>query len=131
MAASSPSAVPISSLRPEFGDDARRILRIGAERHHVLGDAAHRPHQQIMQREVDQRRGDAGDHQRQQQDVDREGQHRLPQRRLVQHDFEELAVRHRRRPDHAASRRPGSRTACVSKASMMARHQVTLRMSMS
>ena len=82
-----------------FGDDARRIFRIGAERDHVGGDAPHRPHQQVMQREEHQHRGDAGDHQRQQQDVDREGPHRVAQRRFVENDFEELAA-HRRRPDH-------------------------------
>ena len=41
----------------------------------------------------------AGDEQRQQQDVDREAQHRLAQRRLVEHDLDELAA-HRRRADH-------------------------------
>ena len=92
--------VPTSSRRPEFGDDARRIFRVVAKRHHVLGDAPHRPHQQIMQREVHQHRGDAGDQQRQQHDVDGKFQHRLAQRHLVEHDLEKLAA-HRRRPHHA------------------------------
>ena len=82
-----------------FGNDARRIFRIGAERDHVRGDPPHRPHQQVMQREEHQHRGDAGDHQRQQQDVHGEGQHRLAQRRFVENDFDELAFRHRRRTD--------------------------------
>ena len=71
-----------------------------AERRHVGGDAAQRPHEQLMQRDIDQRRGDAGDQQRQQQDVPGEAQHRLAQRLLVEHDLDELAA-HRRRADHA------------------------------
>ena len=101
MAASSSSAVPTSSPRPGFGDDAHGVLRIGAEGDHVVGDAPHRPHQEIGEREKHQRRGDAGDHQREQQDVDREGPHRLLQRQLVEHDFEKFAMRHRRRAHHA------------------------------
>ena len=82
-----------------FADDARRIFRVGAERDHVAGDARHRPHQQIMQREEHQRRADAGDHQRKDQDVGGDAPHRLGQRRRVQHDLEELTLHHRRRSD--------------------------------
>ena len=80
-------------------DDAGGILRLGAERHHVGGHAPHRPHQQEVQREVDQRGGDRGDDQRQDQDADGKIHHRLAQRRLVQHDLDELAA-HGRRPHH-------------------------------
>ena len=111
MPASSRSARPISSWRRGHGDDARRILRIVAEPHHVRGDAAHRPHQQVMQREIDQHRGDAGDDERQQHDVEREAQHGLAQRRLVQHDLEEVAA-HRRRPDHPHHVLVVGQTAC-------------------
>ena len=57
-------------------------------------------------------------------------QHRLAQRRFVEHDFEEFALRHRRRPDHPDH---VARLAynSVSNASMMARHHGTLRMSIS
>ena len=101
MAASSSSAVPTSSPRPDSAMMRAGIFRIGAERDHVVGDAPHRAHQQVIEREEHQRRGDAGDHQRQQQNVDRERPHRLAQRRFVENDLEKLAVRHRRRPDHA------------------------------
>ena len=100
MVASSRSAVPISSARAGRRNDAIGIFRIGAKRHHVGGDAAHRPHEHVMQRQIDQRRGDAGDHQRQQQNVDRIAQHRLAQRRLV-HDQFDIFAAHRRRTDHA------------------------------
>ncbi len=81
-------------------DDARRILRLGAERHHVCGDPVQRPHEQIVQRQIDQRRGDGGNDQRQQKDVRRELQHRRTQRLLVHDDFNELAAA-RRVAEHA------------------------------
>ena len=80
-------------------DDAGGIFRLLAERRHVGGDAAQRAHEHVVEREIDQRRGDAGDQQRQQEDVDRKAQHGVAQRLLVEHDFDELAA-HRRRPDH-------------------------------
>ena len=55
-------------------------------------------------------------------------QHRLAQRRLVQHDLEEVAA-HRRRADHP--HHVLSLRSSVSKASRMARNHGTLRMSMS
>ena len=76
------------------------VFRIGAERDHIGGDAAHRPHEQIMQRQINQRRGDAGDDQRQEQNVGRIAQHRLAQRLLVHHQIDIFAA-HRRRTDHA------------------------------
>ena len=71
---------------------------IGAERHHVGGNPAHRPHEQIMQRQIDQRRGEAGDQQRHQQEVARIAQHGVAQRRLVHDELDKLAA-HRRRTD--------------------------------
>ena len=82
------------------GDDARGIFRIGAEPHHVGGDPVQRPHEQIVQRQVDQRRGDRGNDQRQQEDVRRELQHRRAQRLLVHDDLDELAAA-RRIAEHA------------------------------
>ena len=81
-------------------DDARGILRVVAERRHVGGDPVQRPHEQVVQRQVDQRRGDGGDDQRQQQDVRRELQHRRAQRLLVHDDLDELAAA-RRIAEHA------------------------------
>jgi hypothetical protein len=73
--------------------------RIGAERHHVGGHAPHRPHQQPVQRQIDERCGDRRNDQRQDQDADGEIHHRLAQRRLVEHDLDELAA-HGRGPHH-------------------------------
>ena len=53
-----------------------------------------------MQRKEHQHRGDAGDRQRQQQDVHGERPHRLAQRRFVENDLEKIAA-HRRGADHA------------------------------
>ena len=53
-----------------------------------------------MQREEHQHRGDAGDRQRQHQNVYGERPHRLAQRRFVENDFEEVAA-HRRGSHHA------------------------------
>ena len=53
-----------------------------------------------MQREIDQRRGQHRDRQRDQQQVAGKPVHRLPQRRLVDHDLDELRAA-RRRPDDA------------------------------
>ncbi len=81
-------------------DDAGGVLRILAEGHHVGGHAPHRTHQQEMQREVDERGGDRRDDQRQQENADREVEHRLAQRFLVEHDLDELPA-HRRRSHHS------------------------------
>ena len=80
-------------------DDAVGIFRIGAERHHVAGDAPHRAHEHVMQRQIDQRRGDDGNHQRQQKNVPRIAQHGAAQRPLV-HDQFDIFAAHRRRADH-------------------------------
>jgi len=79
--------------------DARGIFRIGAERHHIRGHATHRPHQQPVQRQIDERGGDRRDDQRQEQDADGKIHHRLAQRRLVDHDLDEFAA-HRSLPHH-------------------------------
>ena len=81
-------------------DDARGIFRRLAERHHVGGQPVHRAHEQIEQREIDQRRGDRRDHQREQQDVAREADHRLAQRAFLDQDFDEVRAR-RPKPHHA------------------------------
>ena len=80
-------------------NDAVGIFRIGAERHHVAGDAAHRAHEHVMQRQIDQRRGDHGNHQRQQKNIHRIAQHGAAQRPLV-HDQFDIFAAHRRRADH-------------------------------
>jgi len=81
-------------------DGAFVVLRIGAECDHVGGDAPHRPHEHIVQRQIDERRGNGGDDKRQEQDVGRIAQHRLAQRLLVHHELDIFAA-HRRRTDHA------------------------------
>ena len=82
-------------------DDAVGVFRIGAERHHVAGDPAHRPHEQVMQRpdRPAPRRcrmisSDSSSR------IRRIAQHRLAQRRLVHDELDEFAA-HRRRADHA------------------------------
>ena len=92
MAASSRSAVPISSIRPDSTMMRSGIFRVGAKRRHVGGDPPHRPHEQIMQRQIDQRRCDAGDQERDQKQVDRIAQHGVAQRRLVDNDFDIVAA---------------------------------------
>ena len=54
----------------------------------------------IMQRQIDQRRGQHRDPQRDQQQIAGKPVHRLAQRHLVDHDLDELRAA-RRRPDHA------------------------------
>ena len=109
-------------------NDARGILRVGAERHHVGGHAPHRPHEQQMQREIDERRGDRRNDQREHEDADREIHHRLAQRRLVEHDLDELAAMGAGPTTRITSL---SAQNSVSKASMMARCQDMSRTSMS
>ncbi len=41
------------------------VFRVSAERNHVRSDATHRPHKHVMERQIDQRRGDRGDQKRQ------------------------------------------------------------------
>ena len=69
--------MPISSVRPEGTTTREGFSGILAEADHVRGQPVHRPHEQIVQREIDQRRGDRRDQQREQQDVAREAEHRL------------------------------------------------------
>jgi len=80
--------------------DARRIFRLPTERHHVGGDPAHRTHEQIMQGKINQRGGDRGYEQRQQQDIGGKAQHGLAQRRFLDHDFHEFSA-HRRGTNRA------------------------------
>ena len=78
IAPSSRSAMPISSLRgrtarrcaPGFSGSSRNATMLVVSR-------SSGPHEQIVQREIDQRRGDRRDDQREQQDVAREAEHRL------------------------------------------------------
>ncbi|MGY3583835.1 hypothetical protein ACVIF9_002512 [Bradyrhizobium sp. USDA 4350] len=81
-------------------DDSRRTLRILVEADQARGQPPHRADEQIMQRQIDQAGGQAGDQERDHQNVAREAVHRLPQRFLVDHDLDELRLA-RRGPDHA------------------------------
>ncbi len=76
-------------------DDPRRTLRIL-----VKGQPSHRPHEQIMQGEINQSRGEGREPQRNQEQVAREPVHRLTQRQFVDHDFDELPAAGRL-TDHA------------------------------
>ena len=87
-------------LPAAFSNDARRIFRIGTEGDHVARNTPHRSHKKIMQGKEDQHRGNAGDRQRQHQDIHRERPHRLAQGRFLENDLEEIAA-HRRGPNHA------------------------------
>ena len=69
--ASSRSAVPISSSRPEGAMMRLGILGVLAEVQHVARDAHHRPHEQRADREVDERRRHERDHDREPDDVER------------------------------------------------------------
>ena len=110
-------------MRAGFSGSARNAIML-------RGDAPHRPHQQIMQREEHQHRGDAGDHQRQQQDVDREASASPCAAAPRRERFREI----RRAIGAGPTTRitsPGWSISSVSNASMMARHHGTSRMSMS
>ena len=80
-------------------DHARRIFRVAAERDHVVGDAMHRPHEHVVQREIEECARDHRDDQRYPDHVARIAPHRPPQRTLVDDDLEEVAA-HRGRADH-------------------------------
>ena len=77
-------------------DDPRRAFRVFVEADQARGQPPHRPHEQIMQRQIDQRRGQHRDRQRDQQQIAREAVHRLAQRQLVDHDLDELRAAGRR-----------------------------------
>jgi hypothetical protein len=81
-------------------DDVGRTLRIFVESDQTRGQPPHRPHEQIMQGEIDETGGQARDQQRDHQHVAGKAVHRLAQRRLVDHHLDELGAA-RRRPDHA------------------------------
>ena len=74
-------------------DDAAGVLRVLAEAQHVAGDAHHRLHQQAVEGEIDERRGDDRDDDRQAEDVEAVADHGGLQRRLRQHDLDEVARR--------------------------------------
>jgi hypothetical protein len=76
------------------------VLGVLAEQGHAGGDPAHRADQQQMQRDVDQRRRDQRDRERQRQDPFAEGEHRLAQRRLVDHHLDARGRLVRRLADH-------------------------------
>ncbi len=80
-------------------DDPRRALGILVKADQARGQPPHRPHEQIMQREIDQRRGKRRDPQRDQQQIAGKPVHRLTQRRLVDHDLDELPAAGRRTDD--------------------------------
>ena len=81
-------------------DDAAGVLRVLAEAQHVAGNAHHRLHQQAVEGEVDERRGDHRDDHRQPQDVEAVADHGRPQRRLRQHHLDEVAGAHAGLADH-------------------------------
>ena len=81
-------------------DDPRRAFGIFVETDQARGQPPHRPHEQEMQRQIDQPRGQRRDPERDQQQVAGEPVHRLAQRQLVDHDLDELRAA-RRRADHA------------------------------
>ncbi len=80
---------------------ARHVLRIGAEIHHALGQVAHRTDQQPLQRQEDQRRRHQRDDDAQAQDAPGIGDHRLAQRRVVQHHVDPGIARLRGLAAHA------------------------------
>ncbi len=89
----------------------RGIFRVLPEAHHVRGQPVQRAHEQVVQREIDQRRGDRRDQQREQQDVAREREHLRAQRALVDHDLDEIGAR-RPLPDDAHHIRVGADDQC-------------------
>ena len=86
-------------------DDAFRVLRVLGEGGDVARQPPHRPHDQPVQREVDETRRDPRDDQRQQQDVARERQQGGAQRALVEDELDGLDAAHAV-PDHP-DRTPG------------------------
>ena len=81
-------------------DDARRTFGVFVEAGEIGRQPPHRPHEQIMQRKIDQARGQHRDAERDPEQVAGKAIHRLPQRLFVDHDLDELRAA-RRRPDHA------------------------------
>ena len=77
-------------------DDMRRAFGVFVEADEIRGQPPHRPHEQIMQRQIDQRRGEDRDRQRDQQQVAGKPVHRLAQRLFVDHDLDELRAAGRR-----------------------------------
>ncbi len=81
-------------------DDPRRTFGILVETDQARGQPPHRPHKQIMQRQIDQPGGQNPDPERDQQQVTGKPVHRLAQRQFVDHDLDELPTAGRR-ADHA------------------------------
>ncbi len=103
MSDNSRSATPISSPRCDgtmIRAELSGSLGILVKADKVGGQPPHRPHEQVMQREIDQSSRQGRDPQRDQQQVAGKPVHRLPQRRLIDHDLDELPVAGSR-PDHA------------------------------
>ena len=71
-------------------DDSRRAFRVFVEPDQVCSQPPHRPHEQIMQREIDQQGGEGCDPKRHHQEIARKTIHRLPQRQFVDHGLDEL-----------------------------------------
>ena len=100
MAASSRSAMPISSRAAGRRDDARGFSGSRAERDHVGGDPVASAARTGVQREIDQRRGDAEMTSESSRMLREKRSIACAQRPFVDHDLDEVAA-HRRRADDA------------------------------
>src|SRR4249919_3205303 len=76
---------------PRRRDDARRVLRPLAETHHVPGELGHGLDQKHVEREIDERRGDDRDQDRQPENVEAVADHRRFERSLLHHHLDEFA----------------------------------------
>ena len=76
---------------PRRRDDARRILRPFAETHHVPGELGHGLDQKHVEREVDERRGDDRDQDREPENIEAVADHRRFERSLLHHHLDELS----------------------------------------
>ena len=79
---------------------AGRIFRLLTKSHHVFRDTHHRHHQRPVERKEHQRCGEDGNDDRQEQDIAGIDEHRLPQRRVVDHDLDELTAAKSRAAGH-------------------------------
>ena len=100
MSDSSRSATPNLVAAIRWHNDPGRAFRILVKADEAFGQPSHRPHEQEMQREIDQRRGQNRNRQRDQQQVAGKPIHRLTQRGLIDHHLDELPAAGRR-PDDA------------------------------
>ena len=81
-------------------DNPCRALGVFVETDQARGQTPHRPHEEIMQRQIDQPRGEYRNPQRDQEQIAGKPVHRLTQRQLIDHDLDELPAAGRR-ADHA------------------------------